>query len=504
MNGPDTTVSAALTAVPAIQRYRVLSGMRWTVWLSAIAAPFGACTNLLLARVSPETIGAYGLLSVYINLIASFLFFGGETVVIHFIPKCREEDRASFIISYLLVILPALFGCLAVAHFFPEVLRIVLGDGAGARFRFFVVCLAPLPIAYWMILASLKGMLDIRFSQVLGKLLSISTLISYAGLYLAARPLLVRYPFEVIWTVYLLPVVVLGTIGAIRVVRLCSSLRLRFYLPQSFWSYALGCQQSAIASFMAYRLDYVLVLNYAGLEVLGRYVAIMAVAGLISMVNGSFMETLLPSLTNMLAARNTAGAAQVFTMHMRILFLVATAMSCAIMVLAVAATSVMGTKYHSVQGLIILMAMVQGIANPGICGGTLLVSVGRQRLLTWSSVLHGVLLTGLFFILWPYWGLTGAVIAYAAALMVSCASMIVFALRIAPFFPSITGLWLRAACVDIAVGVLALWWMPLGLASAALTWIGAMVLFVWLARYDSAELKGLAQMFSPSFGGGDW
>jgi O-antigen/teichoic acid export membrane protein len=212
------------------------------------------------------------------------------------------------------------------------------------------------------------------------------------------------------------------------------------------------------------------------------------------------METLLPSLTNMLAARNTSGAAQVFMMHMRILFLVATAMSCGIMVLAVAATSVMGTKYLSVQGLIILMAMVQGIANPGICGGTLLVSVGRQRLLIWSSVLHGVLLTGLFFILWPVLGLIGAVIAYAIALMVSCASMIGLAMRIAPFFPSIIGLWLRAACVDIAVAVIALWWMPLGLASAALTWVCAMILFLWLARYDLAELKEWAQMFAPGFG----
>ena len=499
MDGPGSTVSA-LSDVPASQRYRVLSGMRWTVWLSAVAAPLGACTNLLLARVSPETIGVYGLLSVYINLIASFLFFGSETVVIHFIPKCREEDRVSFLISYLLVILPALFGCLVIAHFFPETLRIVLSEGGGERFRFFVVCLAPLPIAYWMILAALKGMLDIGFSQMLGKLLSLCTLISYAGLYFAASPLLLRYPFEVIWTVYLLPVVVLGVIGAIRVIRLSNSFRLRFYLPQGFWSYAFGCQQSAVASFMAYRLDYVLVLNYAGLEVLGRYVAVMAVAGLISLVNGSFMETLLPSLTNMLAARNTSGAAQVFMMHMRILFLVATAMSCGIMVLAVAATSVMGTKYLSVQGLIVLMAMVQGIANPGISGGTLLVSVGRQRLLTWSSVLHGVLLTGLFFILWPVLGLTGAVIAYAIALMVSCASMIGLAMRIAPFFPSIIGLWFRAACVDIAVAVIALWWMPLGLASAALTWVCAMILFLWLARYDLAELKEWAQMFSPGFG----
>ena len=498
VNGSGTTVSA-LTDVPSSQRHRVLSGMRWTVWLSAVAAPFSACTNLLLARVSPETIGVYGLLSVYIALIASLFYFGGDTVVIRFIPESREEDRASFLISYLLVILPALLGCLVLAHFFPGVLRIVLGGTEGARFRFFVVCLAPLPIAYWMILASLKGMLDFRYSQILGKLPSISTLIAYTCLYLAARPLMVQYPFEVIWTVYLIPMVVLGTIGAIRVVRLCGSLRLRFFLPRGFWSYASATQQLGIASFMAYRLDYVLVLNYGGLEVLGRFVAVMSVAGLVSTVDGFFMETLLPSLTNMLAARNTAGAAQVFMMHMRILFLVATAMSCAIMLLAVAATSVMGPKYHSVQGLIVLMTMAQGIANPGIVGGTLLASIGRQRLLTWSCVLHVVVLTGLFFILWPHWGLTGAAIAFAVALMISCVSMMVLALRIAPFFPSIIGLWVRAAFVDILVGIVTLWWMPFGVLAGALVWIGAMALFLGLAGYSASECKSLAHTLLPGF-----
>ena len=196
--------------VPEHQRHRILSGMRWTVWLSALAVPFSAGTNLLLARVGPETIGVYGLLSIYIGLITAFLYFGGDSVVIRFIPECREEDRVSFLVSYLLVILPVLFGCLVVAHFFPAVLRIVLSGGGGARFRFFVVCLAPLPITYWMILASLKGMLEIRLSQILGKLMPISALIAYTGLYLAARPLIVRYPFEVIWTVFLVPMAVLG------------------------------------------------------------------------------------------------------------------------------------------------------------------------------------------------------------------------------------------------------------------------------------------------------
>jgi O-antigen/teichoic acid export membrane protein len=472
--------------------------MRWTVWLSALAVPFSVGSNLLLARIGPQMLGVYGVLSVYVGLIASFFYFGGDTVVIRFIPDCREGERASFLVSYLGVILAVLSGCLVVVYFCPVVLRVMLGD-SGEQLRFLVICLAPLPIAFSMILASLKGMLEIRFSQIMSKLLPISTFIAYVGLYLTAERLMIVRPFAVIWTVYLLPMAVLGAIGAIRLFRLFGSARLRFFLPRGFWSYALATQQVGILFFLAYRLDYVLVLNYGGLELLGQYVAVMTVAGLVAMVNGFFMETLLPSLTNMLASGNTAGAAQVYMMHMRILLLVATAISCAIMVLAVPATSLMGTKYQSIQGLIILTAMIQGIANPGVVGGTLLASVGQQRLGLWSCALHLALFTGLFFLLWPDWKLAGAVIAYAVAVTASCGSMIAIALRVSPIFPSVGNVWLRAALLDIAVCIISLHYKPLGVIAAALVWIGAMASFILLARYNAAECKMLAWMFIPGF-----
>jgi hypothetical protein len=59
---------------------------------------------LLLARVSPETIGTYRLLSVYIGLVVAFLYFGGDTVVIKFAPECAAAGRASFFVSYLAVV----------------------------------------------------------------------------------------------------------------------------------------------------------------------------------------------------------------------------------------------------------------------------------------------------------------------------------------------------------------------------------------------------------------
>ena len=38
------------------------TGMRWTLWLSLLALPFGYATSFLLARIGPEALGAFGVL----------------------------------------------------------------------------------------------------------------------------------------------------------------------------------------------------------------------------------------------------------------------------------------------------------------------------------------------------------------------------------------------------------------------------------------------------------
>jgi len=472
--------------------------MRWTVWLSAIAVPFSVAINLLLARVGPVTLGVYGLLSIYIALTSSFLYFGGDTVVMRFIPEYSREDCASFLVSYLIVILAVVSGWLVFAWFCPAAMRLAFGESRGGRFNLLLLCLSIVPIAFAMVVASLKGMLEVQASQLLTKLLTFGSLVAFAAIFACDRSLLIYYPTTVIFSVYLGFSAVLGVIGAIKVVRLCRTPRLRWCLPAGFWRYAFSTQQVSVTAFLAHKLDYVLIVNFGGLKLLGEYVGVITVAAMVPMVSGFFMDTLLPALTNTVAARNYAGAAQVFMVHMRILFLVVTATSCAVMLLAVPATMVMGANYASLAGLIIFMAAAFGIASPGAFGGTLLASIGRQQLAAWVRIFNLVLFICLFFLLWRRWHLTGAVVSYGVALIISNVILMATALNTARFASPISGLWLKSAAVQTAVSFVALRWMPLGMTSASVIWMSAMAVFLWLARYDASECRDLVRTFLPS------
>ena len=77
-----------------------VSGVRWTLILSAVAIPLSYATNVILGRISPRALGAYGLLIVFSAIITTFFLFGGSQVVVRFLPELRSEKKGAFIFSY--------------------------------------------------------------------------------------------------------------------------------------------------------------------------------------------------------------------------------------------------------------------------------------------------------------------------------------------------------------------------------------------------------------------
>jgi O-antigen/teichoic acid export membrane protein len=379
----------------------------------------------------------------------------------------------------------------------PTLLRLILGHHVDDRINFLLICLAPILIVFQMVVACLKGMLEIRLSQTLAKLLIIGSLLAYGAVLLFAHRLMVSEPQGIIWGIYIAFAAMLSIYGIVRICRLCGAQNLRFYLPRGFWRYSFDSQMVSTISFLAGRLDYLLILNFGGLVNLGRYVAILSIATAAPLLTGFFLDTLLPSLTNMVAGRNSAGAAQVFVMHMRILFLVNVGATCAMMVLAEHFLYLIGAPYAKLQYLIVVSVLLRGIATPGPAGGTLLASVGRQRLAVWIGGLQIVVFSGLFFLLWHRWALVGVVIADGLAAIVHGSVLMTIARSASGIYPSITRNWLRAAIVQVGVGGIVLLGMPLGIVSACLLWLVGMSIFFCILDYDLSEFRDLVRVFMP-------
>ena len=490
--------TALLVEVPEAKRGRIVSGMRWTVWLSAISVPFSYGITILLARTSPEAIGTYGLLGVYIGVVLGLFYLGGDAVAIKYIPELDEAKRLSFLASYFVVICLTTLPWLAAAGIWADKLHYLLGQQASPRLELLILFLSPITIVSSLIGAALKGMLEIRWAQAIARLITIGSFLVYAAFFVLSPASLAHSYTAIIWVTYLglsLLSIVLGfwrlwhSIGA-------KWQALHFYLPRGFWSYTLSLQQLSALGFFTQRLDVILVLNSANLAVLGQYVAVVTLAESIRLISRFFIDTLLPSLTNMMAEHDLAAASDVFSMHMRILLLVNTATTCGLILFARPATALLGQKYIGLTPTVAVLALFVGLSTPGGVGGTVLSSIGKQQRAVWIAVGQTALYLGLFAGLWPRFQLLGAVMAYGIAWVISNLALLITARLSSPFKLAAT----RDYVVFGVIAVLAAAAARLDhfdFAGALVVWTAATTLFLVFAKYSFGECRKLIHFFLP-------
>src|SRR6185437_1855608 len=486
-----------LHAIPIHERQRIVSGMRWTVWLAVLGAPFGYVTSLILARASPEALGTYGLLLVYIQLVQTWLYLGGDAVVITFLPRLRQSDKLSFLCSYFLIILAALVPWWIAGSLWPRTLHYVFGNRDSKQVQLLILYLSPICIAFCFLLATLKARLEMKWAQGLFRFVTFGSLLAYGTMFVTARHLLVAFYSEIIWAVYFGFVGLATTIAFWKLWRLAAGRlnwrAVRYFLPNGFWRYLLPLQISSAISMAAGSIDYLLVLNFGGLTTLGRYLAIAMISDLMRVLNNVLLDTLLPALTNLLATDNAKGATQFFRVTLRIVFAANAALGCALILLVHPILRVLGPQYAELGTPMILLTSFATLAAPGAIGGTLLSAVGKQHRATWLSLARLGLSAGLFLILWRPYGLLGAVIASGAALLAYCIGLPAAAKFGVPIKFSISMHYIQFAFVIASAAAVSGSIGPFGVGVAAALWLIAMGLFFVVSRYSYAECRNMAQ-----------
>lgn len=492
-----------MLGVPADVRSRIRSGMRWAVWLSVLAVPFSYGGRVFLARTGLETIGAYGLLSVYIGVVTCLLYFGGDSVAIKFLPELDRSKRVSFLFSYFLVVCALIVPWLALATLFPQGLRYLFGHDVSKDFLLLVLALSPLPILFSLIQAVLKANLDLRRAQLLVRTITVGSFLIYAFLFFFERRWFSEHSAGAIWAVYL-GLTTLGIALGMHWLRKTTflrdpqqSLRLRFWLPRGFWAYAFGMQSISFIGLL-HGMDFILVLDFGGVKTLGEYVAITTLAFTVPLVCGYFYQTLLPSLTNLLAVDNRQGASEVFRAHMRLLLLVVAVGTCGLIFLASPLLAIFGPAYRAFVLPVLTLSALVGLTTPGSAAGTLLPAIGRPQRQTWVSVLQAGLNVALFFALWPRFHLFGAVLALGISRLIGGVLVFLVATMSVPFRTGVFRDYVRLFVVIIAASAAAWLWSPRSWATGLLGCSLSVLLFLLVGRYRWSECREIWQWVVPN------
>jgi O-antigen/teichoic acid export membrane protein len=501
MTESTTTHAGVLSGASPEMRRSIVSGMRWTFWLSALSVPFSFGTSIILARIAPEVIGTFGVLQIYISAVSVFFFVGGNAVLIKFIPELDATGKISFFVSYFALNCVALVPWLVAATLWPSGLHYLFGEGHTGPFWIFLLYLSPIYILYSASLAALKGMLELKWAQGLDRIVTIGSFMIYVILFVAARSLLEKHYTAIIWGAYLSLVLLIAYAAIRRFLRLNPEFvrsNLHFLLPNGFWRYTLSLQGGSILNFFSGRLDYLLLLYFGGLALLGKYVALMSLLLPISKVVTFFLDSLLPSLTNTLARKDLKSSEELAEICIRIVVPASLIMAGCIVFFAHPIVLLLGPKYFGLEQMLWIAAPFAVVQGVGWITGNILGAIGRPDFDAISRALRITLFLILFFPLWHEYSLLGVVITWGVCETFYHSINLCFVVAKAPFRYHYLRTYWPSLVVLVGLPILA---SRLTITSSLPILFGIFLVLVFvyllLARYSIREIRMLSHFILP-------
>jgi O-antigen/teichoic acid export membrane protein len=415
--------TSLMPAVPAELQSRIVSGIRWTVWATALTAPLAYCVSTLLARLGPEVVGAYGLTAIYSWFTSAFLFLGGGAVVMKFTPSLPKEKRLSFLACYLLVVLVLALPWQIAGTLKPSILRYAFGNSGSPALHVLLLWIAPLYVFYLLVDAALATLLEIRYQQLLRRCMSVLAFLAYTTAFFLGRDFLARHYVPLIWTVYLGLSVGFAVVGARRVIKVCKgrlgSMDLSVFLPAGFWKYTLGVQASSMLGLFSI-LAGILTLNAGGISAFGRFVALMAIVALIDRPVQLVLTTFLPSVTNALELPELEAASAVVALWSRLLLASALAGLVLVSLLAGPLVHLFGHGYSELVLLVPIACAGAAIDALNQLAGAVLYAVSRPYVNMAGQLARLLALLACFWPLWTRYQLLGSVLALLISQAAQC------------------------------------------------------------------------------------
>ena len=311
-----------------------VSGAKWTVFLSVIAMPINYATNIIIGRISPESLGIYGLLNIFILFINTFIFFGGGNVIIKYLPEIKDGKKTIFLISYTLIVFFIAIFIIVIIYFYPQITYILFAQMPSVNMIYALIIFMPIIICYSICNFSLNGLMEIKLSVIIRQIIVYNYFIVFLILAIFFKNFLYENFCIIILVLSFIQYTVLGLIsfyllmGKVKIMNFDKNVNknlsfisndadnpfrmirqtfaklrnFRPYLPGGFWRFALLVHASTILGFFYDKIDQLLIVKYFSINELGLYYAALQTATMIRLIPMLIGSVLLPTFSNLLAS----------------------------------------------------------------------------------------------------------------------------------------------------------------------------------------------------------
>lgn len=470
-------------------------GALWVTLTSAAALPLGYYRSWILGRLGSDgtVVGSYAIILLFIQIVVTFVLFGGPSVVTNFLPKIeRAGDKSAFVYTYGLIsmLFAALF--VALVNIFPSFVTFLIRKPVDLSTLRVLSMLVPIVVLSQMAIFCLAGMMEFRLSSLL-------TQVQLFVVCLFATIAWILFPdYMVSQSIPLLAasagmanVLVIG-VGTWHLARRLPRPGLRRYLPPNFWRFSSFVHLNSISTFAYQSIDQFVILAAVGTAELGAYFVLLQCAQLITFVPQRIGQVMLASFSHLVAGGDRDQLCRAYTRLCRVILIMSTPIAVFLVLFSYPIAAIFGD--WSAARHLYLLALAAAIYAGTLGSVNSMLIMAKERtgyFLANSLVLIAVQLLVTLLLL-NRWGAYAVIAGKASGIVsgqVGLFSIVRWKLgdvRLAP-----PGEFWAGLGVVLASAAFAVYRAPLGLPVAGLAFVVACITFMALIRFRVQEVKDI-------------
>jgi O-antigen/teichoic acid export membrane protein len=390
-------------------------GTKWAIILSFMALPLSYLTNIILGRVSPDALGTFSVINIYIPFILTFVLFGGSNLISKYLPEVEDEMKSSFLVSYILVIFTIGLIIVFIICMFSDISKYVAANLILIDSVLFTIIFSIVVIMYNLTTYVLNGLMEIKASIILRQAAIFSSFSIFAFFFLLSKEFFLKNSAIIICGVYLVTYGVLALAAFVLINKKIKFKKQKFYLPKAFWNFAIFVHLSTIAFFFSDKIDQLLILDKLNIYELGLYYAALQTAMLIRFIPLLIGNILLPTFSNLLAINEAALILAAYKEIIKYTTLIVVPIALIFIFFSRDILSLFGEEYRENYNILIILSLFFSYSAIGTVNNSLIISKGKAKIYFLCEASMSISATILMFFLINQWGVLGLAIGRGAA-----------------------------------------------------------------------------------------
>ena len=373
-----------------VVKKKALKSAKWMIITSILSMFCSYGSNILLGQISPETLGIYSAVNVFISSLTTFVGMGGAVVLSNFFPKMDSDvQKTQLLHTYIAISFGMYVVFAAVIVIFPEMNLLLSGGLDGIAKWVALLVMAPIYITMTIISYLLIALLEARISNIMSKLYTMLLPVVLLLVYLVDKRLLESHLALIIFCSVIVSNILAITLGVSFIKREKVIIRAKgFYLPKGFCFFAITTFMQALFSFLYKNADKMFLISLKDMGQLGYYQAIISIFTLVEFIPSLLGNVTIPYFSNILKVGNKKDVEESYERIEKymLFFLV----SCVIGVISLSdiALNMFGKEYIDFKYLLIILVVAKCIASLGFTNTPMMVVLEKNWLRLINSALQ--------------------------------------------------------------------------------------------------------------------